>query len=144
MSDILEVSRFKQLNNKRLLMKQEQLKVTIADILSNPNTKWLNLNNSSLFKTIHVTKVILSKDSSRALVFIGDYKYQSSILKDSTSSLKEAMVQLKEEAGTIKHMLTQRLYLRKIPKLTFKVDAESNKVFDVLSLLDDIKSKDSE
>lgn len=134
---IISSSSYKK-DNKHLLMKEEQIKLTLSKLFHGQKIKWHQIENSKYTTLINITKVILSKNYSSAKIFVNLYSFA---LEDKYN-IKLIVKELNKEVPIIRKFLGQELSLRRIPDLSFKVDDKFPKVQRVEELLDSLKLSD--
>lgn len=121
-------------NNKRFLMKEEQVKIALTKLLYSRKIKWNIKNNDKFAHLVKISKLYLSKDYSNAKVFVNLYSF----IDNSEICDKDIIDSLNKESKLIKHYLFKELLLRKTPKLTFTLDTESSNIKNVEAILDSL------
>ena len=106
------------------------LKKEIGMILMN------DLNDDLITQNfVSITKIELSSDLQFCKVYISSsaqYKMQKEII-DNLNSLK----------GLIRHSLSKRVVMRRIPEITFRKDKVMDQELTVLKVLDELKKNSS-
>ena len=116
-------------NNRRIEKVSSLLKKEISLILMN------DLNDELIFENfVSVTKIELSGDLQHSKVFIStsaEEKIKKLILENLNSS-----------KNRIRFLLGQRVQMRRIPDLVFKIDRVLDQGLNVLKILDELREKD--
>lgn len=103
----------------------DQIKMEVADIL-------MRKTRDPRIGFVTVTSVDVSDDLQHAKIFVTVQKEQDP---------KQAFIGLKKAAGFIRAELSRRLHLRRIPELVFLPDESTEKVSNILDLLDRIEKE---
>ena len=115
-------------NNRRIEKVSSLLKKEISLILMN------DLNDNLILENfVSVTKVELSGDLQHSKVFIStsaEEKIQKSIIENLDSAKNK-----------IRFLLSQRVKMRRIPDLLFKIDRVLDQGLEVLKVLDKLREK---
>ena len=115
-------------NNRRIEKVSSLLKKEISLILIN------DLNNNLILENfVSITKIELSGDLQHSKVFIStvaEEKIKQLILENLNSSKKK-----------IRFLLSQRVQMRRIPELIFKIDRVLDQGLVVLNILDELREK---
>lgn len=128
-------------NNKRFLMKEEQVKVALTKLLHSRRIKWSIKTNDKYAHLVRISKLVLAKDYSNAKVFVNLYSF----LNNDEVVDTDIIASLNKESILIKHCLSKELSLRRVPKLAFKLDSETSNVTNVEAILDSLNiSKESD
>ena len=115
-------------NNRRIEKVSSLLKKEISLILMNDLNENLILENF-----VSVTKIELSGDLQHSKVFIStpaEEKIKKSIIENLNSAKNK-----------IRFLLSQRLQMRRIPEIVFKIDRVLDQGLAVLKVLDDLREK---
>tara|TARA_Y100000589_G_scaffold181614_1_gene171966 strand:+ start:131 stop:505 length:375 start_codon:yes stop_codon:yes gene_type:complete len=115
-------------NNRRIEKVSSLLKKEISLILNNDLNENLILENF-----VSVTKIELSGDLQHSKVFIStpaEEKIKKSIIENLNSAKNK-----------IRFLLSQRLQMRRIPEIVFKIDRVLDQGLAVLKVLDDLREK---
>ena len=114
--------------NRRIQKVSSLLKKEISFILNNDLDEPITLDNF-----ISISKVEISPDLYYCKIYI------TSSVEDEK---KEKIVDdLNNSKSFIRHKLTQRIQMRRIPELTFRVDRALEKGLAVLKLLDKLRDQ---
>ena len=115
-------------NNRRIEKVSSLLKKEISLILMN------DLNDNLILENfVSVTKIELSGDLQHSKVFISssaEEKIQKSIIEN-----------LNYAKNKIRFLLSQRVKMRRIPELVFKIDRVLDQGLAVLKVLDELREK---
>ena len=115
-------------NNRRIEKVSSLLKKEISLILMN------DLNDNLILENfVSVTKVELSGDLQHSKVFIStsaEEKIQKSIIENLDSAKNK-----------IRFLLSQRVKMRRIPEIVFKIDRVLDQGLAVLKVLDELREK---
>ena len=115
-------------NNRRIEKVSSLLKKEISLILMNDLNENLILENF-----VSVTKIELSGDLQHSKVFIStpaEEKIKKSIIENLNSAKNK-----------IRFLLSQRVQMRRIPEIVFKIDRVLDQGLAVLKVLDDLREK---
>ena len=82
---------------------------------------------------ISISKIEISPDLYYCKIFIN-----SAVEDEKKEKIVDSLNNLK---SFIRHKLTQRIQMRRIPELTFKIDKSLEKGLDVLKLLDKLRDQ---
>ena len=115
-------------NNRRIEKVSSLLKKEISLILMNDLNENLILENF-----VSVTKIELSGDLQHSKVFIST-PAEEKIKKSIIESLNSAK-------NKIRFLLSQRVQMRRIPEIVFKIDRVLDQGLAVLKVLDDLREK---
>ena len=115
-------------NNYRIAKVSSLLKKEITLILQNDLENDLLKNNF-----IYISKIDLTGDLQFCKIYVTSTA-QEEIRKEIVENLNLAK-------KFIRHILGQRIEMRKIPEITFKDDTVLEKGFSVLKLLEELKNK---
>ena len=120
------------MNNKRRIQKVSSLlKKEISLILIN------DLNDSLIIDNfVSITKIELSGDLQHSKVFIST---------SAEEKIKELIIEnLNSAKNKIRFLLSQRIMMRRIPDLVFKIDRVLDQGLAVLKVLDKLREKSDE
>ena len=120
------------MNNKRRIQKVSSLlKKEISLILIN------DLNDSLIIDNfVSITKIELSGDLQHSKVFIST---------SAEEKIKELIIEnLNSAKNKIRFLLSQRIMMRRIPDLVFKIDRVLDQELAVLKVLDKLREKSDE
>ena len=120
------------MNNKRRIQKVSSLlKKEISLILIN------DLNDSLIIDNfVSITKIELSGDLQHSKVFIST---------SAEEKIKELIIEnLNFAKNKIRFLLSQRIMMRRIPDLVFKIDRVLDQGLAVLKVLDKLREKSDE
>ena len=115
-------------NNFRIAKVSSLLKKEITLILHNDLANDLLKNHF-----FNISKIDLTGDLQNCKVYI------SSSAKEKVR--KEIVENLNLAKSFIRHTLSQRIEIRRVPEIIFKEDTEMEKGLSVLKLLDELKNK---
>ena len=115
-------------NNRRIEKVSSLLKKEISLILMN------DLNNNLILENfVSITKIELSRDLQHAKVFIST---------SAEEKIKQLILEnLNCAKNKIRFLLSQRVKMRKIPDLVFKIDRVLDQGIAVLKVLDELREK---
>ena len=115
-------------NNYRIAKVSSLLKKEITLILQN------DLENDLLMRNfIHISKIDLTADLQFCKIYVTSTA-EKEIRKKIVDNLNLAK-------NFIRHILGQRIEMRRLPELTFKDDTALEKGFSVLKILEELKNK---
>ncbi|MFP4381706.1 MAG: 30S ribosome-binding factor RbfA [Candidatus Sumerlaeia bacterium] len=83
------------------------------------------------------TRVSVSKDLRDATVYV-------SLLGQEQEEAEEAIEALNAASGYIKHLLSERIVLKRLPHPRFKFDNSVEKAFEIYKVMDKIEPVDSQ
>lgn len=119
-------------NNNRMARIEQEMKRELSNIIN------YELVNSNITGMVSVTKVKVSPDLSRAIVYVTMYN----------SNKKNTLAGLKNASGYIRHEIAQRINLRVTPELIFEFDDSLEygaKIDGILSeIMKDVKTNEGE
>tara|TARA_Y100001978_G_scaffold191270_1_gene195214 strand:- start:417 stop:791 length:375 start_codon:yes stop_codon:yes gene_type:complete len=120
------------MNNKRRIQKVSSLlKKEISLILINDLDDNLIIDNF-----VSITKIELSGDLQHSKVFIST---------SAEEKIKELIIEnLNSAKNKIRFLLSQRIMMRRIPDLVFKIDRVLDQELAVLKVLDKLREKSDE
>tara|TARA_Y100001933_G_scaffold67384_1_gene67858 strand:- start:1055 stop:1429 length:375 start_codon:yes stop_codon:yes gene_type:complete len=120
------------MNNKRRIQKVSSLlKKEISLILINDLNDNLIIDNF-----VSITKIELSGDLQHSKVFIST---------SAEEKIKELIIEnLNSAKNKIRFLLSQRIMMRRIPDLVFKIDRVLDQELAVLKVLDKLREKSDE
>ena len=118
-------------NNRRIEKVSSLLKKEICLILLN------DLNDNLILENfVSVTKIELSRDLQHSKVFIST---------SAEDNIKKLIIEnLNLAKNKIRFLLSQRVKMRKIPELVFKIDRVLDQGLAVLKVLDQLREKDNQ
>ena len=115
-------------NNYRIAKVSSLLKKEITLILRN------DLENDLLKSHfIHISKIDLTGDLQFCKIYVTSTA-EEEIRKEIVDNLNQAK-------NFIRHTLSQRIEMRRVPEMTFKDDIVLEKGFSVLEILEELKNK---
>ena len=125
-----EINIFKsQKNNPRILKVTQLIKKTLSEVLLTMDFTYEDGKSIILF----INKVTLSKDSRIATVFITNFSNKNLISKEQFHTI------LERNLSRIKKEFSSRIELRYTPKLKFRLDEETERLFELNKVLNDLK-----
>ncbi len=125
-----ELNIFKsQKNNPRIQKVTQLIKKTLSEVFLTIDFTNDTGENIMLF----INKVSLSKDARIATVFITNFSNKNFISEDKFRTLIE------NNLSKIKKEFTSRIELRYTPKLKFRFDTETERLFNLDKALDNLK-----
>ena len=125
-----EINIFKsQKNNPRILKVTQLIKKTLSEVLLTMDFTYEDGKSIILF----INKVTLSKDSRIATVFITNFSNKNLISKEQFHTI------LEKNLSRIKKEFSSRIELRYTPKLKFRLDEETARLFELNKVLNDLK-----
>ena len=115
-------------NNRRIEKVSSLLKKEISLILMN------DLNNNLILENfVSITKIELSRDLQHSKVFIST---------SAEEKIKQLILEnLNCAKNKIRFLLSQRVKMRRIPDLVFKIDRVLDQGIAVLKVLDELREK---
>ena len=115
-------------NNRRIEKVSSLLKKEISLILMN------DLNNNLILENfVSITKIELSGDLQHSKVFIST---------SAEEKIKQLILEnLNTQKNKIRFLLSQRVKMRRIPDLVFKIDRVLDQGIAVLKVLDELREK---
>ena len=118
-------------NNRRIEKVSSLLKKEISLILNN------DLNNNLIIENfVSVTKIELSGDLQHSKIFIST---------SAEEKIKQIILEnLNSEKNKIRFLLSQRVQMRRIPDLIFKIDRVLDQGLAVLKVLDELRKKNDQ
>ena len=114
--------------NRRIQKVSSLLKKELSLILNNELDESIISNHF-----ISISKIEISPDLYYCKIYI------TGIVEDEKKV--KILDSLNSSKGFIRHKLTQRIEMRRIPELIFKIDRALEKGLDVLKVLDKLKDK---
>ena len=115
-------------NNRRIEKVSSLLKKEMSLILMN------DLNNNLILENfVSITKIELSGDLQHSKVFIST---------SAEEKIKKLIIEnLNSAKSKIRFLLSQRVKMRRIPDLVFKIDRVLDQSISVLKVLDELREK---
>ena len=118
-----------QKNNPRILKVTQLIKKTLSEVFLTMDFTYDNGKSIILF----INKVKLSKDAKIATVFITNFSDKNFTSKEQFQTIIESNL------SRIKKEFSSRIELRYTPKLKFRLDEETEKLFELNKVLNDLK-----
>ena len=118
-----------QKNNPRILKVTQLIKKTLSEVFLTMDFTYDNGKSIILF----INKVTLSKDAKIATVFITNFSYKNFKSKEQFQTIIESNL------SSIKKEFSSRIELRYTPKLKFRLDEETERLFELNKVLNDLK-----
>ena len=118
-----------QKNNPRILKVTQLIKKTLSEVFLTMDFTYDNGKSIILF----INKVTLSKDVKIATVFITNFSDKNFISKEQFQTIIESNL------SRIKKEFSSRIELRYTPKLKFRLDEETERLFELNKVLNDLK-----
>ena len=118
-----------QKNNPRILKVTQLIKKTLSEVFLTMDFTHDNGKSIILF----INKVTLSKDAKIATVFITNFSDKNFISKEIFQTIIESNL------SRIKKEFSSRIELRYTPKLKFRLDEETESLFELNKVLNDLK-----
>ena len=118
-----------QKNNPRILKVTQLIKKTLSEVFLTMDFTYDNGKSIILF----INKVTLSKDAKIATVFITNFSDKNFISKEQFQTIIESNL------SRIKKEVSSRIELRYTPTLKFRLDEETEKLFELNKVLTDWK-----
>ena len=91
-----------------------------------------DLSDPRISTSISVTKVSVSNDLSKANVYVS--------LFFDTDDKEQILTALRSSTGRLRKIISNKLRIRKIPKLVFLIDSQIHEAFKIDALIDDINN----
>ena len=118
-----------QKNNPRILKVTQLIKKTLSEVFLTMDFTYDNGKSIILF----INKVTLSKDAKIATVFITNFSDKNFISKEQFQTIIESNL------SRIKKEFSSRIELRYTPKLKFRLDEETERLFELNKVLNDLR-----
>ena len=116
--------------DRKMARVNSALKREIGDLI----TTWLL--DPRVSQLTSVSRVTTARDFGRATVYVA--------ILGSEAEQTETLTALKSGRVALRHMLKNRMRMRHIPQLTFKLDEAQDKGADVLAILDEVGAEVSD
>ncbi len=113
--------------DRKIARVNSALKREIGDLI----TTWLL--DPRVSKLTSVSRVTTARDLGRATVYVA--------VLGSDDEQTETLTALKSGRVALRHMLKDRIRMRNIPQLVFKLDDAQDKGADVLAILDEVAAE---
>ena len=108
----------------------------VEELLTQELAKILNYDmRDPRIALIGVTGVKVSRDLSEAIVHV-------SFLEDAPEKIDGTMEALESARGYVRHLLAQRVDLKRIPEIHFKYDPTESQAFRVFGLMEEIRREE--
>ena len=118
-----------QKNNPRILKVTQLIKKTLSEVFLTMDFTYDNGKSIILF----INKVTLSKDAKIATVSITNFSDKNFISKEQFQTIIESNL------SRIKKEFSSRIELRYTPKLKFRLDEKTERLFELNKVLNDLK-----
>ena len=118
-----------QKNNPRILKVTQLIKKTLSEVFLTMDFTYDNGKSIILF----INKVTLSKDAKIATVSITNFSDKNFISKEQFQTIIESNL------SRIKKEFSSRIELRYTPKLKFRLDEETERLYELNKVLNDLK-----
>ena len=114
-------------------IRTERINYSIRKVLANAINN--DLSDPRIASYVSITKVSVSPDLSRANIYV------SLFLESYTQD--EVLSALRSSSGRLRKIISTKLRIRKIPKLTFLVDSGMDEALKIDKLIDQVVNRKS-
>ena len=114
-------------------IRTERINYSIRKVLANAINN--DLSDPRISSSVSITRVSVSPDLSRANIYI-------SLFLDSYNQ-EDVLSALRSSSGRLRKIISNKLRIRKIPKLTFLIDSGMDEALKMDKLIDQVVNRKS-